>query len=150
MEPTNASQFMVNDPVWSEDELTQTIVQRAAARPKADLPTPKQYGVSRAVVPTDRTAAEIAHQINTLNQAILEFETEPVLASSAATSTPILGPLWERIRRPLHQLILFYTNRAVTQQVDVNRRLIDLLQQLLEENQALKQRIETLEERHIE
>lgn len=41
-----------------------------------------------------------------------------------STPIPVLGRLIDRLRRSLHELVLFYTNQGVTRQVALNKHLL--------------------------
>ena len=43
---------------------------------------------------------------------------------------PVLGKLWKMIRANAHQLSIFYANRAIQHQTNVNRELISVLNRL--------------------
>ena len=48
----------------------------------------------------------------------------------APSTTPLVGPLLDALKRPLHQLVIFYVNRIAVQQMTINRhvlRCLDLL-----------------------
>jgi hypothetical protein len=69
---------------------------------------------------------------------------EPLLAPSPATRTPVLGRLWGRIRGEMHNLVLFYVNRAVRDQNRLNVNLISALNELTRVVQAQQAEIESL------
>ena len=46
---------------------------------------------------------------------------------------PLVGPLLERIRRKLHDLVLFYVNQVTAQQREVNAHLLQALSLLAKE-----------------
>jgi hypothetical protein len=69
---------------------------------------------------------------------------EPVLAPSPATQMPILGRLWELIRGEMHNLVLFYVNRAVADQNQLNVNLVSALNELTRVVQAQRAEIESL------
>ena len=97
---------------------------------------------------------DLYHHLERVNKIYFEFETEPELLASPATRIPILGNLWGLIRRHAHTLTLFYTNRAIRQQTNVNRHMVSALNLLTvawQEQQrtilALQEEIESLRER---
>ena len=47
--------------------------------------------------------------------------------------TPLVGPLLERLRRTVHQLVLFYVNQVAAQQREVNAHLLQALSLLAKE-----------------
>ena len=58
--------------------------------------------------------------------------------------TPLFGGLVNRTRRTLHELVLFYVNKAARQQSEVNHVYGKLLQELVAANQAQAQEIQEL------
>ena len=75
------------------------------------------------------------------NELYLQVDTEIDLQSSPATRVPILGHLWGSIREQVHHLAIFYANRAVIHQANVDREIIGVLNKLasinLEQERAL-------------
>lgn len=79
--------------------------------------------------------------------AISEFITdEPTLIEMDVrqSHTPLLGGMLNRVRRELHELVLFYVNKMVRQQADVNRIYGSMLQELVAANQAQAWEIQEL------
>ncbi len=52
------------------------------------------------------------------------------------SNTPLLGGVFNRIRMSLHELVLFYVNKVVEQQAEVNRTYGNALRDLLAANRA--------------
>lgn len=69
---------------------------------------------------------------------------QPVLAPSPATRVPVLGRLWSMIRGQMHELILFYVNKAVSEQNQLNINLVSILNELTRANQARQAELEAL------
>ncbi len=97
---------------------------------------------------------DLYHHLRLVNETFAPIDTRPVLASSPSTRVPILGRLWQRIRGEAHNLVLFYVNRAVAHQTDVNRHLISVINRLTALSQeqqramaALRKEVESLKER---
>lgn len=65
--------------------------------------------------------ANLAH-----NQVGVDLQVTPV-------SVPLIGPLLERLRSTVHQLVLFYVNQVTAQQREVNAHLLRALSLLSEE-----------------
>lgn len=65
--------------------------------------------------------ANLAH-----NQVGVDLQVTPV-------SLPLIGPLIERMRSKVHQLVLFYVNQVTAQQREVNAHLLRALSMLSEE-----------------
>ncbi|MEM7798539.1 MAG: hypothetical protein AAF633_05055 [Chloroflexota bacterium] len=68
--------------------------------------------------------------LHMLNRVVDVVESEPHLAPSSATNLPVVGRLWGAIRGQMHQLVLFYVNRSVNQQLRVNHHLVEMANQL--------------------
>lgn len=93
---------------------------------------------------------ELYHHLQQANLLYSEVNTEPFLTESSSLKIPILGRLWRLIRRQAHNLVLFYTNRTLAHQVTVNRHLVSVLNQLVAENEELRQTIAGLQEQGVE
>lgn len=96
---------------------------------------------------------DLYHHLHLVNKLYADVETEPLLAGSAATRVPVLGKLWSLIRGNAHNLVLFYVNRGITHQVEVNRHLVNTLNLVVADNQrqerelvALRAELEALKE----
>lgn len=70
------------------------------------------------------------HHLRLANKLYIEVETEPKVENSPATRIPVLGQLWGLVRLHAHNLVLFYVNRAIRHEVDVNRHLVSVLNSL--------------------
>ena len=86
------------------------------------------------------------YHLETANKIYLEVDTEPLLTSSPATRIPVLGRFWTLLRFAAHQLALFYVNRAITQQTNINRHMISTLNLLTATTQEQQRAIMDLEE----
>lgn len=85
-------------------------------------------------------------QLRLANRSYANVETKPVLVSSPATRIPILGRLWGLIRGGAHNLVLFYVNRTVAQQVTINRHMVSVLNRLTAETQTQARQIKALQD----
>ena len=85
-------------------------------------------------VPNETDAAQVneavKHYLAGAKRALESAETAPNLASSPATSVPVLGKLWGRIRGQMHELILFYVNRSRATSGRVDGQLIQAVETL--------------------
>ena len=86
----------------------------------------------------------IAHHLAAARRALAQVETKPNLAPSPATSTPILGRLWGRIRGQMHELVLFYVNRYGSSSSRVGGQLIEAIEELTAIVEAQQAEIEKL------
>jgi hypothetical protein len=89
--------------------------------------------------------ANLYHHLRLANELYAQGDTEPALPPSPLSRLPVFGRLWQRLRPSLHVLILFYVNRALAQQVTVNRHLVSVLNQLTVQSQAQQRAIAALQ-----
>jgi hypothetical protein len=68
-----------------------------------------------------------------LYQAALGHDQIGVKLHVTPVKIPLIGPLIERLRQAVHQLVLFYVNQLAAEQVQVNRHLLQALRILSEE-----------------
>ena len=148
--PTN-DLIEINDPTIDPNAIMDTIRQRIHARrmakgyDKSSFPT---YGqVTYPQKPEDiEYDPNLYHHLHLANKLFPDVETEVMLAPSPATRVPVLGKLWAGIRLQAHSLLIFYVNRAVAHEVEVNRHLVSSLNLLTAENQRQQRAITVLEE----
>lgn len=83
----------------------------------------------------------------------LDRELGPIEMDVHESHAPVLGGVLNRVRMSLHELVLFYVNKVVEQQTDVNRAYADALRDLLAtvrtqslELQELRNRLSQLEQ----
>lgn len=86
------------------------------------------------------------HHLRLVNRTFNQVETTPTLASSPATRIPLIGRLWGLVREQAHQLVLFYVNRSVAHQTNVNRHLVSVNNELTRLLQEQQRRLDRLEE----
>lgn len=89
--------------------------------------------------------SDLYHHLRLANQVYTLAETGPLLVPSSGTRLPLIGSIWQRVRVYLHNLALFYVNRAVAHQTSVNRHVISVLNQLTVANQAQQRAITALQ-----
>jgi len=82
------------------------------------------------------------HHLRRANDLYCEIGVGVLLAESPATRLPILGPLWERIRRGAHSLVVFYLGELARRQVAVNRHVVSTLNRMAVQLQALREEVE--------
>lgn len=120
--------------------------RREAGYEERSFPT---FGAATAypgVPDDDSPEASLYYHLWLANQTYNQAETAPLLAASAATQLPLLGSLWKLIREQAHQLVLFYVNRFVSQQTDVNRHLVSVANELTREIQEQREQLRALQE----
>ena len=92
---------------------------------------------------SDQTEA-IHHYLEGARRAMEAADTAPHLANSPALSAPILGRIWERIRGQMHDLVLFYVNRASRTHSRVDGQLIEAIEALTQQVEKQRAEIEAL------
>ncbi|MCI0396042.1 MAG: hypothetical protein L0332_19455 [Chloroflexi bacterium] len=88
---------------------------------------------------------DLYHHLRQANDLYAQVETGPLLAPSPATRVPVLGRLWRLVRSQAHGLVLFYVNRAVGHQANVNRHLVSVVNQLAVQNEEQQRAIMALQ-----
>ena len=68
-----------------------------------------------------------------LYQAALTYDRIQVKTHVTPTSIPVIGPIIQRVRYKLHELVLFYVNRLAIQQTIVNKHLLQAINILSQE-----------------
>lgn len=153
--PTN-DLIEINDPEIDLDQIMAEIRERIQKR-RAELGYEPQRFISYGGAqypgrPEDLPYdPDFYHHLEMANSLYLEVETEIDLQPSSATRVPVLGRIWGYIREQAHNLSIYYVNRAVTHQANVNREIIGVLNKLasinLEQQRAmieLQNEIDTL------
>lgn len=95
----------------------------------------------------------VAHGATNFDEALLSTDAisefiadEPALLEMDVrqSHTPLLGSVLNRVRREFHELVLFYVNKVVRQQAEVNRVYGSMLQELVAVNQTQAWEIQEL------
>ena len=143
--------FEIQDPEVNLEDIMAQIRQRLAKRRK-------EFGYDRRTFPTFGVAAfpgapddltydpTLYHYLRLVNDSYSLIETAPNLAESPATRIPVLGRLWQLIRAHAHSLVLFYVNRNIAQQVNINRHMVSTLNRLTALSQEQQREIIRLKE----
>jgi hypothetical protein len=79
-----------------------------------------------------------------LTEAMQENENPYVELQVTSTPIPVLGRLIDRLRRSLHELVLFYTNQSIGQQVALNKHLLTALAVLVQDLERSEGNVATL------
>lgn len=157
--PVNLDIIEIADPAIDPQQIMAEIQARIERR-RAEL------GYDQRTFPTFGAAAypgepadiaydkELHYYLRLANEIFAAADTDPLLAASPYTRTPVIGPLWQRIRAGAHNLVLFYVNRSIAHQTNVNSDIISVLNRLtvLAEDQQrtilrLQAEVERLRER---
>lgn len=85
------------------------------------------------------------HHLHLVNNLYNDVPSELILADSPSLRVPIVGKLWSMVRKQAHQLVSFYVTRAQEHQTEVDRHLINVLNQLTIENQQQQRDIIALQ-----
>jgi uncharacterized small protein (DUF1192 family) len=139
----------IHDSEWTPERLSAELSRRADAREAESGPLEinvpafgEQTGMPQP--PRDRPYnANLYHHLKLINE-MPPRDSDPILADSPATRTPWVGNLWQRFRGQLHELILFYVNRAMRQQVQMNSEVINTLNELTRTVEAQQEEIQRL------
>lgn len=140
----------IHDPEISTAEIMAQIRERVQRR-RQELGNPRRVfpsfgGTPYPGEPQDpEYDANLYYHLRLANETFANVETDAQLPVTAATRIPIFGAVWRRVRAYLHRIILFYVNRSIAHQVNVNRHLVSVLNQLTAQSQAQQRRIEALE-----
>ena len=107
--------------------ILQEVAQQIAAKKDIIAPKGKQSAKTTTggkLPPEFYEQLEAAEQLH--NQIGIKLQIVP-------SSTPIIGPLLDRIRYNLHELVLFYVNKLAAEQVCFNSYLLQAVRMLAEE-----------------
>ena len=78
------------------------------------------------------------------------FQVEPDLTPSPLDRWPIVGSLWHKLRRQLHGMSIFYTNKLGGQMIHYNRYLVTVLKLMNRQNQKQAIELNELKQRLVE
>ncbi len=94
---------------------------------------------------------DLYYHLRKVNDLYYQIGVAASLMPSPVTQLPLLGRLWQRVRREAHNLVLFYLGKLARQQVAVNRHLVSTLNRMVvqlqeqqEELWAVREEIERL------
>ncbi|MBI5305250.1 MAG: hypothetical protein HY868_24175 [Chloroflexi bacterium] len=140
----------IHDPEINTAEIMEQIRERIRRRRK-------ELGYEKRVFPSFGGTAfpgepddigydpNLYHHLRLANETFANVETGAQLPATRATRIPIFGSVWQRARAYLHRIVLFYVNRSIEHQVNVNRHLISALNQLTALSQTQQRQIMALE-----
>ena len=74
------------------------------------------------------------------------YNRDMQIAENKLTKIPFVGRIVRSIQQQLHQVALFYTNRALRHQLEINQHLVESIGQLTIENQKQQRLIVELQE----
>ncbi|MGH2541885.1 MAG: hypothetical protein ACRDIB_03755 [Ardenticatenaceae bacterium] len=140
----------IRDPAIDPAAIMAEIRERVQQRRKEqgyDQRTFPSFGLVQCPEPpADRPYDhDLYYYLRLANESYAGSETAVNLAPSPATQMPVVGPLWKKIRREVHNLVLFYVNRSVAHQVNVNRQLVSVVNRLTALAEEQQRSIEALQ-----
>ncbi len=144
----NNSWLRINDTEMTSAELVAEVERRVKHRQQMlgriqpQFPT---FGILSPVPKINLNNPTLEHNLRLLNH-MDPPPTTPVLAASPATQIPLLGDLWQLVRKQFHELVLFYVNRAASHQLKVDNQTISTLNELTRVVQAQQVEIELLQD----
>ncbi len=90
------------------------------------------------------------HNLRRLN---ISYSKTNVGLFLTASRVPVVGALWQKIRRNFHHLVLFYANMVASKQAVFNKYVVhtfaSLVKGLVEENERMKVEINALQARVV-
>lgn len=131
----NESLHEITDPEIDPEQIMISIRQRMRAERDKRRYAEQNFPEFGQTALLDKMAdlnldPKLLHHIQRANESNAAFDMSLVVVDSPATRVPLLGQLWRLIRSNAHQLVLFYTNRATKQQMDVNREMLHVINRL--------------------
>jgi hypothetical protein len=146
----------IRDPEIDVQEIMQRIRERVRKRAAQKKAEPWLPAFGSEVADIDPAAGAFTPKLYyTLRQAREQANrvwVDLLLTETAIQRMPLLGGLWQRIRREAHNLVLFYVNILAANQAAFNNHVVRILselvgkqEQLLDEEDALKQLREEIE-----
>lgn len=150
--PTDAPWITIHDEVVTSEELVREVERRVTRRReqlgRVNLVFPTFGHISTFPEPAEAdnlAGPQLYYYLKQANQTELPA-VDLVLAPSPATRMPVIGRLWGTIRREMHNLVLFYVNRSVSDQNRLNVNLISTLNELTRVVQKQRAELEALRE----
>lgn len=142
----------IRDPEIDPTQIMQEIRSRVAKRRQEAGYEEKRFptygGMGYPGEPTDIPYdPNFYTSLREANEQFSRFDLGANLASSPTTRLPLIGGLWARLRREVHNLVLFYVNRSARQQITVNRALVQVVNQLAAQSQEQQRQVEILKRR---
>ncbi|RME35161.1 MAG: hypothetical protein D6793_07665 [Thermoflexia bacterium] len=141
----------IRDPEIDPSQIMEQIRARIQRRRE-------ELGYPRMVFPTFGVAAypgepegeeydaDLYYHLRQANKHYHQLGVEMLIVPSHRSRIPLLGPLWDRIRREAHNLVLFYVNKLAQRQLVVNRHLVSTLNRMAVQLQEQQRQIRTLQE----
>ncbi len=126
--------------------LIQKHIQQAEKGRKEHPPTSRYIKRLYPAKPTDIPYSQTLYtQLKNTQTFIPQFRTDLEIKPNALSKLPLIGKLIQSIQTQLHQIGLFYTNRALDHQQTMNHHLFACLEQLTIETQKQQRLISQLQ-----
>ena len=124
----------IDDPQISSADLVQRVEERLKKRQEDRGPVDRHFpsfdpSAVSEVDSHEEHMAMLRYYLRQLEQREPP-DTTPTLAPSPATRLPVVGRLWQLLRREAHQLVLFYVNRNLAHQTRLNNEIAGALREL--------------------
>lgn len=138
----------MTQPNLNEQPVVAKIQARLAAaqaeQPKKPVPTFPHivYPGKPADIPYD---VALYQHLQAAERQAPDFERDLLLSKSPLQSWPLIGPLFQKIRRGLHRIALFYVNRSLKHQFQINRHLLESVGRLTAVTQQQQRTIQALQ-----
>jgi hypothetical protein len=119
------------DEIVTPDQLLERAQSQLAQRGAPEVNWSDYGGTSLLELPLDSLDLfNLYHLLKMANEAQAQLEVEPLLLPSPSSRLPVVGRLWQFVRQQAHGLVLFYVNRSVGQQAQLNHSLTQTLNEL--------------------
>lgn len=134
------------DPAGIMEQIRERVKQRRKEKGH-DQRTFPSFGLTELPeAPSDRPYdPDLYYYLRLVNESFAQAETHANLAPSPATKLPVVGRVWKLLRREVHNLVLFYVNRLITHQSNVNRYQVNVLNRLTTRLEEQERTIEQLQ-----
>jgi hypothetical protein len=134
--------FEIQDPAVDQDAVVQRVEAclRAHRRLFAKAPTMPSFGPGGQQIAAEPEAdpSDLLYYLRRAEECRDQLGAEQELAPSWATQLPVIGRWWGRIRRELHNLVLFYVNRAAGRQAGFNAYAVEVLRYIAKQEEGIK------------
>lgn len=128
-------------PVWQniQEKINSAMTKNLLA---TAVPPPITFPGKPTDIPYD---IALYHQMQQAADTIPNFERDLHLNDTSWSQLPLLGGLVQKLRRGLHSIALFYTNRALQHQQQVNKQLWESVGRLTAVTQTQQRTIQALQ-----
>ncbi|HQE92793.1 MAG TPA: hypothetical protein PLH19_08460 [Anaerolineae bacterium] len=134
------------DPAQIMEQIRERIQQRREVLGYPSQTFPTFGATSFPGEPRDEEYdSDLYYHLRHANEYYARLDVELLLAPSPHTRVPLLGSLWNRLRRDAHNLVLFYVNRLAQHQVTVNRHIVSVLNRMVVQIQEQQHQIRELQ-----